>query len=181
MKPRFEVVTGDITGFCADAIVNASDSQLSGGGGVDAAIQRAGGPDLVAACRAAGSCAPGGIQVTSSYQLPAKWVFHTVGPVWQGGSAGEAAILASCYRSCLSRAEELQLESLAFCSISTGVFGYPVFAAATVAEKAIMDFLLEHAFPRRVSMICHREEIAQVYRQVYNLWYAGEKSQRMEI
>ena len=179
MEPRFEVLTGDITCFSADAIVNASDSRLSGGGGVDAAIQQAGGPALMAACRAAGGCAPGEIQVTPGFQLPAKWVFHTVGPVWQGGSAGEAAILASCYRSCLARAEEMQLESLAFSSISTGVFGYPVFAAATVAEKAIMEFLREHDFPRRVSMICHREETAQVYRQVYNLWYAGEKSQRM--
>ena len=106
-------------------------------------------------------------------------MLHTPGPIWQGGSHGEAALLASCYRSCLSLAAEHGIRTVDFPSISTGVYGYPLSQAATVALKAIMDFLAEHDLPRQVRMVCHTEAAAQVYRQVWNLWYAGSKADRM--
>ena len=179
MERRFSVVVGDLTASDAQAIVNASDEVLSGRGGVDAAIHAAAGPELASACRALTPLAPGQTVVTPGFRLKAAWIFHTVGPRWQGGSAGEAAVLARCYRSCLAQAERLRLNTLDFCSLSTGVFGYPEVPAATVAEKAIMEFLYGHPFPRRVRMVCRRPETAQVYRQVSNQWYAVSKEDRL--
>lgn len=176
---RFSIIVGDITQSDAEAIVNAANTTLLGGSGVDGAIHAAAGPELLAECRTLNGCKTGQAKLTRGYRLKAKYVLHTPGPVWQGGSHGEAALLASCYRSCLSLAAEHGIRTVDFPSISTGVYGYPLPQAATVALKAIMDFLAEHDLPEQVRMVCHTEAAAQVYRQVWNLWYAGSKADRM--
>lgn len=176
---RFSILVGDITKSDAEAIVNAANTTLLGGSGVDGAIHRSAGPELLAECRTLGGCETGQAKLTKGYHLPAKYVLHTPGPIWRGGNAGEAALLASCYRSCLTLAEEHGIETVDFPSISTGVYGYPMAHAAGVALKAIMDFLREHELPRRVRMVCHTEAAAEVYRQTYNMWYAGDKTERL--
>lgn len=176
---RFEIKVGDLTLSDAEAVVNAANTTLLGGGGVDGAIHRAAGPALLAECRTLGGCETGQAKLTKGYRLQARYVLHTPGPIWRGGSAGEAAALNACYRSCLTLAAERQIRTVDFCSISTGVYGYPLPLAATVALRAIMDFLAEHELPERVRMVCHTEEAAAVYRQTYNLWYAEDKSQRL--
>ena len=152
---RFSILVGDITKSNAQAIVNAANTTLLGGSGVDGAIHRSAGPELLAECRTLGGCETGQAKLT------------------------KAALLASCYRACLELAEEHGIETIDFPSISTGVYGYPMAQAASVALKAIMDFLREHALPRRVRMVCHTEKAAEIYRQTYNMWYAGEKADRL--
>nr|WP_325222251.1 O-acetyl-ADP-ribose deacetylase [uncultured Oscillibacter sp.] len=176
---RFSILVGDITTSDAEAIANAANCTLLGGSGVDGAIHRAAGPGLLAECRTLGGCETGQAKLTKGYDLPAKYVLHTPGPIWRGGNAGEAALLASCYRSCLTLAEEHGVGTVDFPSISTGVYGYPMAQAAVVALKAIMDFLRDHELPRRVRMVCHTESAAEIYRQAYNMWYAGDKTQRL--
>lgn len=176
---RFSIVVGDITQSDAEAIVNAANETLLGGSGVDGAIHWAAGPELLAECRTLHGCPTGQAKLTRGYRLHAKYVIHTPGPVWQGGTHGEAALLASCYRSVLTLAEARGIGSVDFPCISTGVFGYPKAQAAVVALKAIMDFLREHDTPKTVRIICHSEGDADILRQTYNLWYAGTKDERL--
>ena len=147
MPVPIQIVFGDITGLAVDAIVNAANERMLGGGGVDGAIHRAAGPELLAACRAVPEvrpgvrCPTGESRITQGFRLPARHVIHTVGPVWRGGTAGEPALLASCYRSALDLAREHQVRSIAFPAISCGVFGYPVTQAATIAVDTISAYL----------------------------------------
>ena len=136
---RIRPVHADITTLDVDAIVNAANSSLLGGGGVDAAIHRAAGPDLVAACRLLGGCATGDAKATPGFRLPARWVIHTVGPVWQGGDQGERELLASCYRRSLEVSDELGVRSVAFPAISTGVYRYPAEDAAAIAVATVRE------------------------------------------
>jgi O-acetyl-ADP-ribose deacetylase (regulator of RNase III) len=150
LRARMEVWQGDLTRLGVDAIVNAANSSLLGGGGVDGAIHRAAGPELVAACRLLGGCKTGDAKITPGFRLRARYVIHTVGPVWRGGDAGEPELLASCYRRSLALAREHQLSVVAFPGISTGIFGYPLELAAAVATCTVAEVLAAEAMPERV-------------------------------
>lgn len=165
MPGRLEVATGDITRLAVDAIVNAANESLLGGGGVDGAIHRAAGPELLAHCRTLGGCPTGEAKLTPGFRLPAKHVIHTVGPVWHGGNRGEPERLASCYRNCFRLAQEHGIRSLAFPAISCGIYGYPREAAARIAVAECRQALADNPGLEQVLLVAFDETMAALLRQ----------------
>lgn len=160
---RIVVIADDITRQRVDAIVNAANTTLLGGGGVDGAIHRAAGPELLAECRTLGGCATGHAKITSGYRLPAKWIIHTVGPVWQNGSQGEDELLASCYRSCFALVEKHGIRTVAFPAISTGVYAFPKERAARIAVRETKDFLERNQPVEKVILVCFGASALEIY------------------
>lgn len=162
--PAIEAVQGDITRLEVDAVVNAANRALAGGGGVDGAIHRAAGwAELQAACRALGGCDPGDAKATAGFGLPARWIIHTVGPVWRGGARGEPQVLASCYQRCLAVADELGARSIAFPALSTGVYGYPHATAAEVAVASVRSAAVSSV--ERVLLVAFDAGTLELYRR----------------
>jgi O-acetyl-ADP-ribose deacetylase (regulator of RNase III) len=164
LSERLLVVRGDITKLEVDAIVNAANESLLGGGGVDGAIHRAAGPGLLAECRQLGGCPTGEARLTAGYRLPARHVIHTVGPIYRGGRGNEAALLCSCYEQSLRIAGKHRIETIAFPCISTGVYGYPKGEACWIATDTVYNWIREHQLPRQVTFCCFQEEDAEPYR-----------------
>jgi len=158
-----QIIKGDITCLEVDAIVNAANQSLLGGGGVDGAIHRAAGPELLAECRKLGGCPTGQARITRGYRLPAKWVIHTVGPVWRGGKHDEPQLLAACYRNSLQLALEKGIKTIAFPSISTGAYGYPVELACRIALNEVLKFIAAHSEIQKVIFVCFDEITYQAY------------------
>jgi O-acetyl-ADP-ribose deacetylase (regulator of RNase III) len=161
---RIDIIQGDITTLAVDAIVNAANQSLLGGGGVDGAIHRAAGPKLLAECRTLGGCPTGQAKITAGHDLPAKHVIHTVGPVWHGGTRAEDDLLTSCYRNSLAVAEQHGCRSAAFPSISTGAYGFPIDRASRIALREIAAFLRKSRVVEKVTVVCFGERDLDVYR-----------------
>jgi len=161
---KIEIFEGDITTLAVDAIVNAANTSLLGGGGVDGAIHQAAGPELLQECRKFGRCETGEAVITSAYNLPCQYVIHTPGPVWNGGNSGEAEKLTSCYRNSLKLALKKELTAIAFSSISTGIYSFPLQAAAEIAVKTVTTW--PEKFPEKVIFVCFSPEVTATYKKL---------------
>ena len=162
---KIEIIRGDITTLDVDAIVNAANPTLLGGGGVDGAIHRAAGPELLAECRGLGGCEPGKAKITHGYRLPARFVIHTAGPIWHGGKHGEARILANCYRNSLRLAVENEIKTIAFPAISCGAYGYPIEQAGQIALETTREFLAATQNIHRVIFVLWGDDVYDAYRE----------------
>ena len=163
MSGRIEVVQGDITQQQVEAIVNAANNSLLGGGGVDGAIHRAAGPELLEECRKLKGCPTGQAKITQGYRLPVKWVIHTVGPVWRGGNYKENEYLAQCYQSCFNLVEKYRLKTIAFPSISTGAYRFPLECAVKIAVTETVNFLKKNNFVEKILFICFNKSVYNCY------------------
>lgn len=172
METHIGALVGDITTLQVDAIVNAANSSLLGAGGVDGAIHHAAGPELLKECRALGGCPTGEARITLGYRLPTKRIIHTVGPVWKGGTKGEPRLLAACYSNSLRLALEHQLETIAFPSISTGVYGYPLILAAPIAVETVREFVTHNTGIAHVTFCCFTREDHGIYEQALGRQWA---------
>lgn len=164
-NPIILVVQGDITTQTTEAIVNAANNSLADGSGVNGAIHRAAGSQLRAECRSLGGCATGDAKITKGYNLPAKWIIHTVGPIWRGGNHGEDQLLANCYRRCLELAVENQIKSIAFPAISTGIYGFPLERATIIAVEEVKAFLKPNNYLKKVVFVCFSQEAFNCYQK----------------
>jgi O-acetyl-ADP-ribose deacetylase (regulator of RNase III) len=173
MKDRVEIIQGDITTQEVDAIVNAANTTLLGGGGVDGAIHRSAGPELVAETRKIGGCPTGEARATKGYRLPAKWVIHTVGPVWGGGKRNEDNLLANCYKNSFKVARDLGVKSIAFPSISTGAYMFPLERATEIALEETKSILETDKDLDKVVFVCFNEKVLKVYQDIYKKAFAG--------
>jgi len=174
VKKRMEIVEGDITKQKVDAIVNAANPTLLGGGGVDGAIHKAAGPELLEECKKIGGCPTGEARVTKGYRLPAKWVIHTVGPIWRGGNANEDELLARCYRNSLKAAKEIGAKTVAFPSISTGAYGFPMERACEIALKEVARFLENDDFIEKVIFVTFGKDAYNIYKETFKRLF-GDK------
>ena len=163
---KLELLRGDITKVAVDAIVNAANATLQGGGGVDGAIHRAAGPELLEECRPLGGCRPGEAKITRGYRLPARFIIHTVGPFWNGGKRGEAEVLANCYRNSLGVAVKNGVKTIAFPAISCGAYRYPIAEAAKIAVATMQEFLQAHSEMEKVIFVVLDDEIFAIYREL---------------
>lgn len=171
---RIEIIYGDITTFEVDAIVNAANKSLLGGGGVDGAIHQAAGPDLFRACQKLNGCEPGEAKITKGYNLKAKYVIHTVGPVWHGGEYREGEMLSKCYESSLNLAIQNHIETIAFPAISCGVYGFPIREAAEIALHTIVAFLKKNNSIKKVYLVCFEEDICGVFESILKTHHEKE-------
>lgn len=168
MKEKIKIIQGDITKLEVDAIVNAANNSLLGGGGVDGAIHRAAGPDLLEETRKIGGCPTGEARVSGGYDLPARWVIHTVGPVWKGGSQNEENLLASCYRNSFAAAVEKGVKTVAFPAVSAGVYGFPLKKATEIAMRETRQFLENDDLLDQVIFVCFSQEALKIYQETFS-------------